>query len=137
MQSRGKFLLGLALAFLGGAVIGLAIGGYEGFSYGSSYLNHYYIYRDARDAQSQVVILRHLRMEEKDQAIELLENRLDDQLVMFDPVEPFPGLTSREMSEINKGISDSKEYRLAYPRKSNRSFVDEMVRNVFLREPYK
>ena len=137
MQSRGKFLLGLALAFLGGAVIGLAIGGYEGFSHGSSYTHHDYIYRDARDVQSQVVILRHLRKEESDQAIELLEGHLDDQLVMFDPSEPFPGLTGREMSEINKAISDSKEYRAVYPRKSNRSFVDEMVRNVFLREPYK
>ena len=137
MQSKGKFLLGLALAFLGGAVVGLAIGGFGGFSYGTSYKRNEFIYRDAKDVQSQVVILRHLRKEEKDQAIELLENRLDDQLVMFDPVEPFPGLTGREMSEINKGIRASKEYRLAYPRKSKRSIVDEMVRNVFLREPYK
>jgi len=96
-----------------------------------------WVYKDARDVQKQLVILRHLRAGEGDRAIELLEARLDDQLIPFDPWQPYPGLTGREKSEMNRTIGGAKEYRLAYPRKSSRPHVDEMVRNVFSREPYK
>ena len=135
MPTSGRSLLVLALAFLGGAVVGLAIGGSGGFYYGTFQLRNDWIHKDARDAQSQVVILKHLREGKRDQAIELLEARLDDQLIMFDPSEPYPRLTSRESQEINKAVRESKEYRSAYPRKSKRSIVDEMVRNLFSREP--
>jgi len=137
MPTSGRSLLFLALVFLGGAVVGLAIGGSAGFYYGTFQLRNDWIHKDAKDVHSQVVILKHLRRGRTDQAIELLEARLDDQLIMFDPSEPYPRLTSREINEINKAIRESKEYRSAYPRKSNRTFVDEMVRNLFSREPLK
>lgn len=136
MPSRGKFLLSLGLAFLGGAVVGLAIGGSVGYLVWTQMRNEF-IYKDARDVQLQVPILKHLREGERDRAIELLEARLDDQLILFDPWEPYRGLSAREISEINKAIRESKEYRLAYPRKSDRSFVDDAVRDIFSREPYK
>lgn len=61
MTSRGKLLLGLTLAFLMGAIVGLAIGGYGGFRLRMSFVNDECLYKEARDVQSHVVTLKHLR----------------------------------------------------------------------------
>ncbi|MEW6685318.1 MAG: hypothetical protein AB1393_03820 [Candidatus Edwardsbacteria bacterium] len=137
MAGKGKLLLGFALAFLVGTVVGLAIGGYGGFHFGACFILDQCLSKDARNIQSHVVMLRHLRTGKMDQAIELLEVHLDDELIIFDPEKPYPRLSRQTTFEINKAIRESKEYRLAHPRKSNRPAVDQMVRNVFLREPYK
>ena len=137
MESRSKSLLGLALMFLVGAIVGLVIGGYGGARFGMSFILDESLYKDARDVQSQIVTLRHLRAGETDQAIEVLEAHLDDDLIIFDPEEPYTGITDQAISEINKAIHESREYRSANPRKSNRPHVDTMVDNVFKRNPQK
>ena len=83
MKSRSKSLLGFALAFLIGAIVSLVIGGYSGAHVGASVVLNNALYKDARDVQSQVITLRHLRAGETDQAIEVLEAHLDDDLVFF------------------------------------------------------
>src|SRR4030043_1758094 len=137
MTSRRKSIVGLGLAFLVGSVVGLAIGGYGGFRWGRSGIIDKCLYKDAGAIQSHVVILKHLRAAQTSQAVELLESQLDDALILFDPWEPYPRLTNRTISEINKAIRESKEYRSANPRHSTRPVVDKMVTNVFSREPYK
>ena len=137
MVSRRKSIAGLGLAFLVGGVVGLAIGGYGGFRWGRSGIIDKCLYKDAGAIQSHVVILKHLRTAQTTQAIELLESQLDDALILFAPWEPYPRLTNRTISAMNKAIHESKEYRSARPRISNRPHVDKMVANLFAREPYK
>ena len=137
MASRRKSIKGLGLAFIVGGVVGLAIGGYVCFRLGRSAIIDECLYKDARAIQSQIAILKHLRTAQTTQAIELLESQLDDALILFDPWEPYPRLTNRTISAMNKAIHESKEYRSAHPRISNRPHVDKMVANLFAREPYK
>ena len=137
MAVKRKSLLGLGLAFLVGGIVGLAIGGYGGFRLGRSRIIDECLYKAARTIQSYVVILKHVRATRTNQAVELLEAQLDDALILFDPWEPYPRPTNRTISEINKAIRATKEYRLTNPRQSNRPHVDKMVTNVFSREFYK
>ena len=137
MAGKRKFILGLGLVFLAGGVVGLAIGGYSGFRLGRSGIIDECLYKDARAIQSQVVILKHLRAARTGQAVELLEAQLDDNLILFDPWEPYPRLTNRTISAMGKAIRESKEYRSAHPRTSNRPHVDAMIANLFSRELYK
>ena len=88
------------------------------------------LHKDARDVQSQVLTLKHLRAGETDQAIEALETNMDDGLVMFDPAEPYSGISEETYSEVAKALKQCKEYRAVNPRKSDRPHVDEMVKNV-------
>lgn len=137
MASRRKLILGFGLAFLVGGIVGLAIGGYGGFRLGRSGIIDECLYKNASAIQSHIVILKHLRAGKTGQGIELLEAQLDDDLILFDPWEPYPRFTNRTISAINRAIRESKEYRSANPRQSNRPHVDKMVTNVFSREPYK
>jgi hypothetical protein len=137
MAGKRKSILGLGLVFLAGGVVGLAMGGYGGFRLGRSGIIDECLYKDAGAIQSHVVILKHLRAAQTSQAVELLEAQLDDNLILFDPWEPYPRLTNRTISVMNKSIRESKEYRSAHPRTSNRPHVDKMVANLFSREPYK
>jgi len=133
---RGKLLVGAA-ALLGGVAVGAAAGWYYGFSSGRNTILNDWIYSDAREVQAQIVVLRRLREKKAGEAIEQLEARLDDQLVQFDPQEPFSFLTAREVGELRKAIADARDYRAVFPRQSKRKFVDDMVRSLFSRDLYK
>jgi hypothetical protein len=137
MTGKGKLLLGLTVVFLVGAVLGVVGGGYGGYRLGTSRILNECLVKDAKAVRSHAVTLKHLRAGEGDRAVELLEAHLDDDLIVFDPWEPYRGLTGETISEIKKAIHESKEYRLAHPRKSDRPHVDKMVKNVFSRELYK
>jgi len=137
MMRKRKSIVGLGLAFLVGGVVGLVIGGFVGFRSVMSRIIDECMYKDAKGIQTHVVILKHLRAGKTRQGVELLEAQLDDNLILFDPWEPYPRPTNRTISEINKAIRDAKEYRSANPRQSNRPHVDTMITNVFSREPYK
>lgn len=126
----GKALAGVLAGIIVGAVLGLVVGWGLGMERGASSIVDMSINKDARDVQSQVATLKHLRAGEIDQAIEVIEANMDDQLVMFDPVEPFSGISDSTYAEVAKALKQCKEYRAEYPRKSNRSHVDEMVKNV-------
>jgi hypothetical protein len=133
---RDKLVVGAA-TLLAGIAAGTAAGWYFGAAAGRTAILNEWIYNDARDVQAQVVVLRSLREKKADQAIELLEARLDDQLIQFDPQQPLPALTPRETGEMRKAIVDAKDYRAGFPRQSKRKAVDEMVRNLFARDLYK
>jgi len=133
---KEKLLLGAAALFAGVAV-GWPAGWYYGSSSGRNAILKEWIYNDAREVQAQVAVLRRLREKKAGEAIELIETRLDDQIVQFDPQEPFAMLTARETGELRKAIGEAREYRAAFPRQSKRKFVDDMVRSVFSRDLYK
>jgi hypothetical protein len=134
---KTKSLLAYVLVFFAGAIVGLAIGGYGGARYGMSFILNESLYRDAGEVQSQVAALRHLRAGETHQAIEVLEAHLDDSLIIFDPEEPYPGITDQTSAEINKAINETREYRSTNPRKSNRPHVDSMVGKILRQRPEK
>jgi hypothetical protein len=137
MAGKGKQLVGLTLAFIVVGILGLVMGGYWGFQRGVSMILNESLTWNAKAARSYVATLKQFRAGQGDQAAELLEAHLDDQLILFDPAERYPGLTAETISEINRAIDESKEYRLGYARKSNRPFVDEMVRNLFSKDRLK
>ena len=119
---------------LGGLIIAIAavlVGGYGASQLTANYLLNQHVERDARAAQKQVKVLRLLRTGDTGQAMELLESRLDDQLVLFDPQRPYEGMDERTQDAVHKVVLEAKEYRGEYPRSSNRPHVDEMVRNLF------
>ncbi|MES9936617.1 MAG: hypothetical protein ABW153_09240 [Sedimenticola sp.] len=126
----GKALVGVLAGIIVAAVLGLFVGWSLGMERGESSIVDMTVNKDARDVQSQIATLKHLRAGEIDQAIELIEANMDDQLVMFDPVEPYPGISDSTYAEVAKALKQCKAYRAEYPRKSKRSFVDEMVKNV-------
>ena len=54
----------------------------------------------------------------------------DDQLIMFDPAEPFTGISEGTYAEVAKALKQCKEYRTEHPRESKRPQIDKMVENV-------
>lgn len=133
---KEKLLLGVA-ALAAGVAVGWPAGWYFGSTAGRDAILKEWIYNDARDVQAQVVVLTRMREKKAGDAIELLETRLDDQLVQFDPQPPFSMLTERERDGLRKAIAEAKDYRTAFPRQSKRKFVDDMVHSIFSRDLYR
>jgi hypothetical protein len=116
-----------------GVLLGAAGGGYFGVRSGHAVILNQCLDKDARDVQSSVVTLRHLRAGERERAVEALEARMDDALIPFDPESPYDGLTDTTTGQIDKALREVKDYRGAHPRKSSRPHVDAMVGNLLSR----
>jgi low affinity Fe/Cu permease len=134
MRDGLKSFFVYALIFVVGIAIGLAIGGYGGTRLGASFILNETLYKDAKEVQTQVDVLRHLRAGAHDQAVEILEAHLDDNLIVFDPCEPYVGIKKNTADEIEKAISECRDYRMNNPRTSNRPPIDAMVANILKRE---
>jgi hypothetical protein len=135
MVSNRKVLVGVVFTFLAGCAIGLAIGGHQGFRFGTSFIISEALAKDAREVEARIAILRHLRAGEQDQAIERLETGLSDTLIGFDPSEPYAGLNAQTVAALKKAIDEAKKYRSAHPRQ-RKDFRDKMVDSLFARELY-
>ena len=123
-----------AALLLGAIMITIAavlIGGYGASQLTATYLVDRNIDKDARDMQRQVKALQQLRAGDLAAAIEVLETRLDDNLVLLDPQKPYEGLGEQTQSNIKQAIKAAKDYRAQYPRSSSRPHVDDMVRHLF------
>jgi hypothetical protein len=116
-----------------GVLLGAAAGGHYGVRSGHASILNECLDKDARDVQSSVVTLRHLRAGERDRAVEQLETSMDDALIPFDPAMPYRGLTDNTTGEISKALREVRDYRAAHPRKSSRPHVDAMVGNLLSR----
>ena len=136
MVSKRKMFVSVIFALLAGCAIGLAIGGYQGFRFGTSFIINEALSKDAREVEARIAILKHLRAGEQDQAIEKLETGLADTLIRFDPSEPYAGLDGQTVAALKKAIDEAREYRSAHPRQ-HKNFRDEMVDSLFARELYK
>ena len=133
MTESAKGRLFLFLAFAVGLGVGAAGGGSLGFRRGMTGILDEAVYGDTQEVHILLAALKDLRAGKAPAAIESIEARLDDHLVMFDPVEPYP-ISSRTLDQVDATIRDAKAYRAAHPRKSKRTFVDTMVQNLFSRK---
>ncbi len=131
MKLNSKNMLVFFLLFLAGSAVGFLVGVYSGSNFGMGLILNNSLGADAQEVQVKVDALRQLRHDNPAQAIELLEASLDDQLVIFDPREPYPGLRDDTIATIDIAIRSAADYRARYPRQSNRPHVDTMVRNLF------
>ena len=126
---KGK-VLGVIAGISIGIILGFTVGFGLGTERGASSVLEMAINKDARDVQSQIKTLKHIRAGEIDQALEIIEANMDDQLILFDPAEPYSGISDNTYASVAKALKQCKEYRAKHPRKSNRSHVDIMVKNV-------
>ena len=128
MAISKSVVIGFAAGLVAGAAAGVATGSYLGFRL---VLNNW-VQEQAGDVRGHIALLRELRTGKPGEAIEMLEIMLDDDLVVLEPegYQLQPGV--RE--DMYAALRDAKQYRSEYPRKSRRSAVDEMVRNVLSRE---
>jgi hypothetical protein len=136
MTGKQKVFVGAVITFLAGCAIGLAIGGHQGFRFGTSLIINEALSKDAREVEARIAILKYLRAGERDQAIERLETGLADILIGFDPSEPYAGLDGQTVAALKKAINEARGYRSAHPRQQ-KTFRDKMVDNLFARDPYK
>jgi len=120
--------VGLTVCFLLGAGAGGISGGYLGFYV----LLNEWVQEQAGDVKGHLEALQKLRAGNTDEAIEFLESRLDDDLVVLEP-EGYR-LQAHVRTEMYAALRAAKQYRTEHPRKSRRGGVDEMVRNVLSRE---
>lgn len=124
MKISKTAVAGLVLFFLFGAVAGGIGGWYFGMH---SYLNSW-VQEQAGDVNGHVMVLRNLREDRIDEAMEFVESRLDDDLIVLVPdrVE----LQEHVREEMYTALRAAKRYRTEYPRTTARGSIDEMVLNV-------
>lgn len=116
--------IGLVVTLL----LGVAAGGVGGWYLGHRFMLDAWVQEQAGDVKGHLDALRKLRSGNTDEAIEFLESRLDDDLVVLEP-EGYR-LQEQARTEMYAALRAAKQYRSEYPRKSRRGIVDEMVRNV-------
>ena len=51
--------------------------------------------------------------------------------MVFDPLQPIPGIDDETEARVAASIANAHRYRQAYPRRSDRPFVDDMLRGLF------
>lgn len=120
--------VGLAVCFL----LGAAAGGIGGWYSGHNFMLNAWVQEQAGDVKGHLDALQKLRSGNTNEAIEFLEARLDDDLVVLEP-EGYK-LQAQVRTEMYAALRAAKQYRTEHPRKSRRGIVDEMVRNVLSRE---
>jgi hypothetical protein len=80
--------------------------------------------RSATDIGVNVILLNDLRSGKTNEAIRLLETRLDGALMLF-------GASSEENTNYNKILRRAKEYRSKYPHESGGREVDAAIAHAF------
>ena len=135
MISRKTFLLGTIGAFLAGGVLGLLIGGYGGYRAGVALVLNSALDRDAREVGVRIAVLDALRTGDTDRAISDIEKGMDDLLIGFDPVDPYPGVNGATIAAMDKAIDEARAYRQVHPwpAEQNQGRAN-MVRALFARE---
>ena len=121
----------LFVLFLAGSALGFLVGAYTGTEFGTGLVANNALRKDALQIEAQVDALRQLRDGDVAAAIEILETVVDDSLVVFDPRQPLPGINAETDARVARAIARVHRYRQAYPRKSDRPFVDDMLRHLF------
>ena len=126
--SRATMGVWCAVFFIAGA----AAGAFGGFYFGAEWLINRWVAEQADDIKGDIDILKLLRAGNAVQAIETLESRLDDDLVVLEP-EGYR-LRRSVRDDMYAALRYAQQYRAEQPRKSRRAHVDEMVRNVLKRD---
>lgn len=119
---------GLAVCFL----LGAAAGGIGGWHFGHDFMLNAWVQEQAEDVKGHLEALQKLRSGNSNEAIEFLESRLDDDLVILEP-EGYQ-LKAQARTAMYAALRAAKQYRTEHPRKSRRGIIDEMVRKVLSQE---
>jgi hypothetical protein len=121
--------IGLAFCFLIGIA---AAAGIVGWYLGAPYLLNAWVKEQAGDIQGHIEVLQNLKTGNTPEAIEFLESRLDDDLIVLEPEGH--KLQAHVRTEMYAALRAAKKYRIKYPRKSRRGSIDKMVQNVLSRD---
>ena len=81
-----------------------------------------------------ITILKNVREGRHEEAVEVMERHLEDDLIS---IEPDHRIKEGTLSAINGAIQNAKDYRTQYPRTPSRPSIEKMVEDVFKRAPYK
>lgn len=128
MKRTILWLLGAVLVFVGGGVAG----GYFAFNRTAGILLSDALEFDAYAVRRYVGVLESLQADEHDEAEELLESWLDDVLVIvMEPANYRYDIEPGTMALVDSVFLEARAYRETFPRTSDRSFVDEMIANVW------
>lgn len=132
MKRTIPWLLGALLTF----VVGAGAGGYFAFNRTAGILLSDALEFDSRAIQEYVGVLESMQAGEHDEATEQLESWLDDVLIIvMEPANYEFDIDSGAVALVDSAFVQARAYREAFPRTSNRSFVDEMVGNVWSAGP--
>ncbi len=116
------------LIFLAGSLIGVIVGGYGGSYLAASAVINNWVNSQTKDGRAEVDILRQLRADEQENAIEILESELDKDIVSLLPEyhEKFR-IQDLTLTSINETLLYAKRYRTEYPRESQGKLIDQDV----------
>ena len=128
MAISKSVVAGFVACFIAGAAAGAAGGWYMGVSF----LLDNWVTEQANDVRGHIELLKILRAGNASQGIEVLEMRLDDDLVVLEPEGYRIGPDTRK--NMHGALRAAQQYRAEQPRKSKRVHVDEMVRNVLQKQ---
>ncbi len=133
MNVDRKYLPWFLVMFLAGSAIGFLIGAYSGSQFGVGLVLNNGLQRDAKVINQQLDALEQLRAGNSEAAVEIFESGIDDSLILFDPVEPYPRLKQNTIDAIDEAVKNAFDYRRRYPRNSSRPHVDQMLDSLFQR----
>jgi hypothetical protein len=114
----------LAAAFIAGAAAGAAGGGYLGVNW----LLNNWVHEQTFDIETYVEALRKLKAGQAAQAIDLLEQRLDADLLALEP--DFGRVDGQTRGEMQAALRAARQYRAEHPRKTALPGLDESIRKV-------
>jgi len=132
MLRTSLWIVGIVIA-LG---VGAALGGYLAVGGTMDMMVNNAVSADAHAVRVYVDVLENLRAGDEEAATEILESWLDDVLiVVMDPTNYEYDINDNTVARADTAFAEARAYRDANPRSSNRSFVDEMVANVWAAGP--
>ena len=132
MLRTALWIVGIVIA-LG---MGAALGGFLAVDRTMDMMIDNAVSADAHAVRVYVEVLDELRSGETDAATERLESWLDDVLIIvMEPTNYEYDIGGNTVARADTAFAEARAYRDAYPRASNRSFVDEMVANVWAAGP--
>jgi hypothetical protein len=127
MTPRTKTILIAGFTFLVGGIGGAVAGGYVAINFTGGFFADGFMLGQAVNAQTRVAVLRQLRMNEPQKAIELLETHLDGDIIGLRADDKYAPSTNES---VKKAISRARDYRAEYPRKTGLPEVDAGVHDV-------
>ncbi len=134
MTSKKVVGIYIVISFFVGGLVGFVAGGYIGFELTTASFGNKWLDEQANDISSRITILKNVREGRHDEAVEVMERQLEDDLIS---IEPDRRIKERTLSSINGAIKNAKNYRMQYPRTSSRPSIEKMAEAVLKRAPYK
>jgi len=107
-------------------LIGWAIGSYTSDHFYNKWIQRYLARNAISGVSDRLAALHALRADDTNQVVELLESQMDAQIIAL-------GATMREASTAERPAAEAqlltrlRDYRAAYPRKTSRLEIDQMV----------